>query len=65
MRMMTQFVRSINLFPVLYQIVEEEDTIIDERFDVVAKFPLPVIDWDEEEVNDLDIVTRPVENITR
>lgn len=44
------------------QIVDEKDTIPDERFDVVSKFPLLLIDWNEEEVNDLDIVTRPIEN---
>lgn len=55
MRMVAQFVWSINLFLMPDQIVED-DTIIDERFNVMADFSLPLIDWDEEEVNDLDIV---------
>lgn len=65
MRMMTQFVWSINLFHVPNQIVEEEDTIIDERFNVVANLLLPLIYWDEKEVNDLDIVKWSVENRTK
>lgn len=64
-QMTTQFVKIINLFPVLDQIVEEEDTLVDPRYDVVANFPMPLIDQSEEEVNDLDIVTKLIENRTR
>lgn len=65
MRITTQFVRSINLFPVPNQIVEEDDTIFDERFNAMANFLLSLIDQDEEEVTNLDIVTHLVENWTR
>lgn len=65
MCMTAQFVKSIKLFLVPGQIVEEEDTLLDVRFNVVANFSLPLIDWNEEEVNDLEIVTKPIENRTR
>lgn len=43
-QMPTQFVRSINLFLVPDQTVGEDNTIANERFDVVENFPLPLID---------------------
>lgn len=30
------------------------------RYNVVTNFPLPTIDWDEQEVDDLDIITKPI-----
>lgn len=60
MRMTVQFVRLVNLFPMPNQIVEEEDTIVDERFNAANNSLLPLIEWDKEEVTDLDIVTRHI-----
>lgn len=65
MRMAAQFVRLINLFPVLDQIVEEDDNIVNDRYYSKAEFPLPLIDWSEEEVTNLDILKRTIENRTK
>lgn len=61
----TYFVKIVNLFPMLDQIVEDKNTVIDLRFDPIANLPLPLIDWDEEEVNNLDILTKPIEDRTK
>lgn len=44
MIMIAQFVRSVILFMVPDQIVEEEDNIVHDRFKVVAELPLPLIE---------------------
>lgn len=65
MRMTTYFIKSIKLFLILDQIVEDENIVIDPRYDVVANLPFPLIDWKEEEVNNLNILTKPVEHRMR
>lgn len=60
MWMTTYFVRRVKLFPIPDQVEEDESTIMDPRYAVVTNFPLPMIDWDEQEVDDLDIVTKPI-----
>lgn len=57
MRMMAQFLKLVNLFPILDQIVEENNNIVNDRYTVVANFTLPVVDWNKEEVTNLDILT--------
>lgn len=47
MRMTTYFVRRVQLFPITNQVEEDEGTIMDPLYNVVANLPLPTIDWDE------------------
>lgn len=65
MRMTTYFVKSVQLFPVPDQVEEDESTIMDTRYNTVANFPLPTIDWDEQEVSDLDIITKTIQAHTK
>lgn len=44
MCMTTYFVKTLNIFPMQDQIVEEENTIVVLRYDVVANLSLPLID---------------------
>lgn len=64
MRMMIKFVKSIDLFMIPDQVVDDERTL-DEGYNALTKVPLPVIDWTEQEVIDLDTVTRPIEHVTK
>lgn len=65
MHMTIYFFKIINLFPVQNQILEDENTIVDPRYDVITNLPFPLIDWNEEEVNNLKILTKPVDHRTR
>lgn len=60
MRIIAQFVKSINLFQVLDQIFED-DNILDEKYNALANVLLPVIDQAEEEVTYLDTITCTLE----
>lgn len=64
MRMTTKFIKSIDFFLVPNQVVED-DSVLDERYNVVAKVTFPVIDWKEPEVTDLDTITHPIEKQTK
>lgn len=44
---------------------EDESTVMDPRYNVVANLPLPLIDWDEQEVDDLEILTKPLKAQTK
>lgn len=57
--------KSVNLFLIPNQIVEEENNIVDDTYNTVANLPLLVIDWNKEEVTALDILTQPIENRMR
>lgn len=61
MRMMAYFFKKFNLFLMPDQVVEDENTVIDPWYDVISNLSLPLIDWDKEEVNDLDVLTNPIE----
>lgn len=62
---MTTYFVKVNLFLVPDQVEKDESMAIDPQYNVVVNFPLPLIDWDEQEVNDLDILTKPVEACTK
>lgn len=64
MRMIAYFVKRVNLFPMPDQ-VEEESIVIDPQYEAVSNLPLQLIDWDEQEVNDLEILTNLVEAHTK
>lgn len=65
MRMMTYFIKKFNLFPMLDQIVENENIVIDPQYDAITNLLLPLIHWNEEEINDLDILMNPIEARTK
>lgn len=44
MRMTIYFVKTVNLFAVSDKVVEDENTVIDPRYVVIANLPLPIID---------------------
>lgn len=60
MRMTTYFVRRVQPFPIPDQVEEDESMVMDPQYNAVANLPLPAIDWDEQEVDDLDFVTKPI-----
>lgn len=64
MHMIAYFDKIVKSFLVLDQIVEDENTIMDLRYDV-SNLPLPLIDQNEEELNNIDILKEPIENRTR
>lgn len=61
MRMITYFINMVNLFPVQDQVEEDERMVIYPQYNIVANLPLPMIDWDEQEVDNLNILTKPIE----
>lgn len=63
--MTTYFVKMVKLFSVPDQVAEDEDTVMDHRYEPVANLPFPLIDWDEWEVDDLDIISKLVEARTK
>lgn len=63
MCMMVLFLRRVQPFLVPDQAEEDESTIMHLRYPAVANLPIPSIDWDEQEVDDLDTITQPI--ITR
>lgn len=56
--------KSINLFPMPDQIVEDNN-IMYERCNALIDIPPPIIDWAKEEVTNLDILTHPIEQRTK
>lgn len=54
MRVMVLFLRRVQPFLVPDQVKEDESTIMHLRYPMVANLPIPSIDWDEQEVDDLD-----------
>lgn len=60
MRMITYLIRKVQPFPIPDQVEEDGSTVMDPRYLAVANLPLPTIDWDEQEVDDLDIITKPI-----
>lgn len=65
MQMTTYFVRRVQLFPILDQVEQDEGTVMDPMYATVANFLLLMIDQDEQEVDDLDIVTKPIKAQTK
>lgn len=63
MHMIMQFLRRVQLFQVPDQLEEDESTLMHPRYLAVANLAIPSIDWDEQEVEDLDTITQPI--ITR
>lgn len=53
------------MFPVLDQVAEDENRVMDPRYNTIANLPLPLIDWDEQEVEDLNILTKSIEAKTK
>lgn len=60
MRMTVQFLRRVQLFPVPDQVEEDESTLVHPRYPAVADLAIPSINWDEQEVKDLDTITQPI-----
>lgn len=60
MQMIAYFVKRVQLFPIPDQVEEDESTIMDSRYNAIASLSLLAIDWDEEEDDDLDIITKPI-----
>lgn len=65
MQMTTYFIKKVNLFPITDQVEEDESTAMDPWCNVVANLLLPLIDWDEQEVDDLDILIKPIKARTK
>lgn len=64
MRMTTKFVKSIDLFLVRDQVVNDENTLC-QRYNALSKVPFLVIDQTELEVIELNIVMCPIEQRTK
>lgn len=58
--MTAYFVKKVNLFPILDHMEEHESIVIDPWYDTIANLPLPLINSEEQEFNDLDIITKPI-----
>lgn len=54
-------VKRVKLFLVPDQVEEEEDTVVNPWYNATVDLPLPLIDWDKWEVDDLNILSKPVE----
>lgn len=65
MCMTMQFLRRVQPFLVLGQVEEDKSTIMHLRYLTVANLPIPSIDWDEQEVDNLDTITEPILTCTR
>lgn len=62
---MVYFIKKFNLFTVPNQIVEDGNTVIDPWYGAVANLPVPLTDWNKEEVNDLNILMKLIEARTK
>lgn len=64
-QMTAYFVKRVKLFPMPYQVEEDESMVIGPRHDAVVNLLLPLINWDEQAVDDLDTLTNLVKVHTK